>query len=60
MSKLNERYPNGYMGKIEYWTSKLNAEVMNTKVPNLEEIDRIHRKLDYFIQKEWDRTVTVK
>jgi len=60
MSKLNERYPNGYMGKIEYWTSKLNAEVMNKKVPNLEEIDRIHRKLDYFIQRQWDSVVTVK
>ena len=60
MSKLNERYPNGYMGKIEYWTSKLNAEVMNTKVPNLEEIYRIHRKLDYFIQRQWDSVVTVK
>lgn len=57
MSKLKERYPNGYMGKIEYWTSKLNAEVMNTKVPNLEEIDRIHRKLNYFIQREWDTQV---
>jgi len=45
------------MGKIEYWTSKLNAEVMNTKVPNLEEIDRIHRKLNYFIQREWDTQV---
>ena len=55
-----ERYPNGYMGKIEYWTSKLNAEVMNTKVPNLEEIDRIHRKLDYFIQRQWDSVVIVK
>ena len=52
-----ERYPNGYMGKIEYWTSKLNDEVMNTKVPNLREIDRIHQKLDYFIQREWDRQV---
>ncbi len=57
MSQLNERYPNGYRGKTEYWTSKLNAEVMNTKLPNLEEIDRIHRKLNYFIQREWDRQV---
>jgi hypothetical protein len=60
MSKLNERYPNGYMGKIEYWTSKLNDEVMNTKVPDLKEIDSIHRKLDYFIQKQWDLTISVK
>ena len=54
------KYENGYMGKIQYWTSKLNAEVMNTKVPNLEEIDRIHRKLDYFIQRQWDKTLVVK
>jgi hypothetical protein len=60
MSKLNQRYPNGYMGKIQYWTSKLNDEVMNTKVPNLKEIDRIHSKLDYFIQRQWDSVVTVK
>ncbi len=60
MSKLNERYPNGYMGKIEYWTSKLNDEVMNTKVPNLREIDRIHQKLDYFIQRQFDTQVILK
>ena len=60
MSKLNQRYPNGYMGKIQYWTSKLNDEVMNTKVPNLKEIDRIHSKLDYFIQRQWVSVVTVK
>jgi hypothetical protein len=48
------------MGKIQYWTTKLNDEVMNTKVPNLETIDRIHRKLDYFIQQQWDTVVVVK
>ncbi len=47
------KYPNGYMGKIQYWTSKLNAEVMNTKSPDLRVIDSIHRKLDYFIGKQW-------
>jgi hypothetical protein len=56
---MSKKYENGYMGKIQYWTSKLNAEVMNTKVPNLEEIDRIHRKLDYFIQRQWDSVVKV-
>lgn len=59
MSKLS-KYPNGYMGKIQYWTAKLNDEVMNTKVPNLEEIDRIHRKLDYFIQRQFDTQVILK
>ena len=52
-AEINQ-YPDGYMGKIQYWTSKLNDEVMNTKYPSLDLIDRCHRKLDYFIQKQWD------
>ena len=51
-----ERYPDGYMGKIQYWTMKLNDEVMNTKHPSLDLIDRYHRKLDYFIGKQWDKS----
>ena len=54
------KYENGYMGKIQYWTGKLNDEVMNTKEPSLEMIDSIHRKLDFFIQKQWDLTINVK
>ena len=46
------KYENGYMGKIEYWTEKLNAEVFQTQKPDLVEIDSIHKKLDYFIQKQ--------
>ena len=53
-----ERYPNGYMDKIEYWTSKLNAEVMNTRTPSLENIERINRKLTYFIQRQWSNEVS--
>ena len=56
MSKMS-KYENGYMGKITYWTSKLNDEVMNTKEPDLREIDRIHQKLDYFIQRQFDTQV---
>jgi hypothetical protein len=59
MSKMS-KYENGYMGKIQYWTGKLNDEVMNTKEPDLREIDRIHQKLDYFIQKQWDLAIVVK
>lgn len=51
------KYENGYMEKIQYWTGKLNDEVMNTKKPDLEMIDRIHRKLDFFIQKQWDLAI---
>jgi hypothetical protein len=54
------KYPNGFMPKIAYWTSELQAEVANTKVPDLKRIDSIHRKLDYFIQREWDRTLEKK
>ena len=54
------KYENGYMGKIQYWTGKLNDEVMNTKKPDLSIIDDIHQKLDYFIQKQWDLTIVVK
>ncbi len=48
-----KRYPNGYWGKIQYWTMKLNAEVMNTKSPDLRMIDSIHRKLNHFIDCQW-------
>ena len=58
MSKMS-KYENGYMGKIQYWTGKLNDEVMNTKEPDLREIDRIHQKLDYFIQRQFDSKVVM-
>ena len=44
---------NDYMDKIQYWTGKLNDEVMNTKKPDLRMVDSIHRKLDFFIGKQW-------
>ena len=47
-----KNYPNGYMGKIEYWTAKLNEEVFQKKVPNLYMIHRIHQKLEYFILRQ--------
>ena len=48
------KYQNGYLPKIKYWTGKLNDEVMNTKIPDLKVIDSIHRKLDYFIGRQWE------
>jgi hypothetical protein len=57
---MSKKYPNGYWPKIEYWTSKLKDEVANTKSPDLRVIDSIHRKLDFFIQKQWDLTISVK
>jgi hypothetical protein len=50
------KYPNGYYPKIEYWTSKLNEA---TKERNLAEVDRAHRKLDYFIQQQWDKDTII-
>ena len=46
------KYENDYMNKIQYWTGKLNDEVMNTKKPDIDVIASIHRKLDYFIGKQ--------
>ena len=57
---MKREYENGYWGKIEYWTGKLNDEVMTTKKPDLKVIDSIHRKLDYFIQQQWDTKISVK
>jgi hypothetical protein len=47
-------YPDGYMPKIEYWTSKLNAEVMNTKVPDIHSINMIISKLEYFTKRQME------
>lgn len=44
----------GYLRKIQYWTGKLNDEVMNTKTPEFEEIRYFHSKLTYFIGKQMD------
>jgi len=51
------KYSNGYWPKIQYWTGKMNEAIQNS---NLEMVDRAHRKLDYFIQREWDSKVVVK
>ena len=49
-------YENGYMSKIEYWTYKLMDAV---KSGDIREIDHIHHKLDYFIQKQFDLTISL-
>ena len=46
----------GYWGKIEYWTSELQKAVDNN---NLSGVDSCHRKLDYFIQRQWDTQISV-
>ena len=52
-----KNYENDYFPKIEYWTSKLVEAVKNE---DIYEIDHIHRKLDFFIQRQFDLNVTNK
>ena len=49
---MRKKYENGYHGKIQYWTSQLNAEVMNTKVPDIQVIKKCLSKLEYFTSKQ--------
>jgi len=53
---MKREYSNGYWGKIEYWTSELKKAVDNS---NLSGVDSCHRKLDYFIQQQWDTKISV-
>ena len=48
---MKREYSNGYWGKIEYWTRQLQNAIDNN---NLSGVDSCHRKLDYFIQKQFD------
>jgi hypothetical protein len=50
-------YEREYFPKIEYWTSLLVEAVRNE---DIYEIDHIHRKLDFFIQKQFDLNSEVK
>lgn len=43
--------PNGYWDKIQYWQRELNIHAINR---NIRLMDSAHRKLDYFIGKQWD------
>lgn len=53
----SKKYENGYWGKITYWTSKLQEAVDNN---NLRGVDSAHRKLDYFIGREWDTNISAR
>ena len=54
---MKREYENGYWGKIEYWTRQLQNAIENK---NLTVVDSCHRKLDYFIQQQWDTKISVK
>jgi len=49
---MSKKYENGYQGKIQYWTGQLNAEVMNTKVPDIQVIRKCVSKLEYFVGRQ--------
>ena len=53
----DNQYPNGYWDKITYWTGKLNQAIANK---NLRDVDSAHRKLDYFIGREWEANPTMQ
>ena len=55
--QAKREYSNGYWGKIQYWTAELKKAVEND---NLAGVDSCHRKLDYFIQRQWDNTISVR
>ena len=49
---MSKKYENGYQGKIQYWTGQLNAEVMNTKTPDIQVIRKCLNKLEYFVGRQ--------
>jgi len=51
---MTNKYPNEYFPKIEYWTAQLVEAVKNE---DIYDIDHAHRKLDYFVQKQFDLKV---
>ena len=51
---MRKTYENGYQGKIQYWTGQLNAEVMNTKVPDIQVIRKCVTKLEYFTKRQME------
>ena len=53
--KTNNKYPNGYWDKIQYWKGKLNEAITNG---DLRGVDSAHNKMNYFIGKQWDLEYT--
>jgi predicted nuclease with TOPRIM domain len=51
LKEMKDKYPNGYWDKIQYWQRELNIHSINQ---NIRLMDSVHRKLDYFIGKQWE------
>ena len=53
------KYPNGYLPKIQYWTDQLQAELNRGAFADREELVAIMNKLNYFIAKEYNNFHTI-
>ena len=51
VGSTENKHPNGYWDKITYWSEQLNNSIVKQ---DLRGVDSAHRKLDYFIGREWD------
>ena len=49
----NRVYENGYWDKITYWINQLQQASYDN---DIREVDHCHRKLDYFIGRQWNLT----
>jgi len=47
---MNTKYENGYYPKLEYWTIKLAEAIAEG---NIRAVDTAHRKLNHFIELQW-------
>ena len=57
VNKSYDKHPNGYWDKITYWNGKLTEAILSK---NLRGVDSAHRKLDYFIGREWETNPTMQ
>lgn len=51
LEKVTKQKQNSNWDKIQYWQRELNTHVINR---NIRLMDTAHRKLDYYIGKQWD------
>lgn len=49
---MSNKYPKGYLPKLEYYTARLNAEVFNTKTPDMDRVQQYAEKLVYFSNRQ--------
>ncbi len=52
-SSSKRQYENGYWEKITYWINQLQQASYDNDIRG---VDHAHRKLDYFIGRQWNLT----